>query len=402
MSFFTVFPVWGQIGAEWTRIEIGSKYPVEEMLLVDNNIFAAFYGEGIRVSSYPFEEWSLLEINDDYYTDFVALTHDKGNTLFAATLRGDLYAFDLGDNRQSNVSILPVSGYFENIYDIFYSDYFNRLFIGTNRGLFEYDFYSKTITSVMVDEKEYNSPIFTISELGDGIIAAGGRGHLLVHFENRKWRTTPIFTDNDILSLDTLGGVCFASTGGDHILFSEFGSGLTEWGRIKDRMSTTVIYDLLAINGVIYKATNGKGVFVNHSLDNKGIEKEEVKSMVVTGGEIFVGTRLNGIFRKETGYDKEDLHSVEIENLISLEGEKLIIDIFPNPASSFVKIDFDGNLKGVSKDIVLLNSEGKVVLERPNFLDDEIEIELSEFTRGVYSLVVNSFSNMLVRKIVIQ
>jgi len=73
--------------------------------------------------------------------------------------------------------------------------------------------------------------------------------------------------------------------------------------------------------------------------------------------------------------------------------------IVPNPAMDYVKINFSPGMK--QKTIVLANAMGEIVLEKHNIDGDELELDVSDFSNGIYFMKTFCGSRMSTHKIII-
>lgn len=95
--------------------------------------------------------------------------------------------------------------------------------------------------------------------------------------------------------------------------------------------------------------------------------------------------------------DTSDCNSVTINNSgINGNSNKNIIEVYPNPASSFLTIE---NLENSSiLGLIIMDVSGKIVLEEPNYYNKNINIE--GLDNGVYFLQVNTTLGISVKKFV--
>jgi len=79
------------------------------------------------------------------------------------------------------------------------------------------------------------------------------------------------------------------------------------------------------------------------------------------------------------------------------------MSVFPNPASDYLKIQFEGFNSDVV-DVDVLDNSGRIILQlQPNILNNpEHTLSTSGFQSGVYLIRVNSSQSMLVQRVVIR
>jgi hypothetical protein len=81
------------------------------------------------------------------------------------------------------------------------------------------------------------------------------------------------------------------------------------------------------------------------------------------------------------------------------ELKDLISGIVPNPATEHVKINFSPGTK--QKSIVLVNAMGEIILEKNSIDGDELILDVSDFSNGIYFLKAGSGSQTSTHKIII-
>jgi len=88
--------------------------------------------------------------------------------------------------------------------------------------------------------------------------------------------------------------------------------------------------------------------------------------------------------------------NTEIENV---NEEALQTTIFPNPANDFVSIDF-GNLYS-AKEITLIDVQGRIIVQKQTS-DNNLNLNISEFQKGVYFIKISTTDNILIKKFIIE
>ena len=77
------------------------------------------------------------------------------------------------------------------------------------------------------------------------------------------------------------------------------------------------------------------------------------------------------------------------------EGAERIIKLYPNPATSYITFDLQkANDKGFS--IQVYNFLGKKMYENLNVTSEKINVDLTEFNRGVYIYHLRDLSGKLI------
>ncbi|MEO7989079.1 MAG: T9SS type A sorting domain-containing protein [Chryseolinea sp.] len=95
----------------------------------------------------------------------------------------------------------------------------------------------------------------------------------------------------------------------------------------------------------------------------------------------------SGTFRKDLGYlfYTKDIEIPGLDIILGASEEELSLNIYPNPAKDFLKIEGDGPK---SKTIKLLSVNGQLILEKKNFKEDTLD--LRGVPPGVYVLQIGS------------
>lgn len=77
--------------------------------------------------------------------------------------------------------------------------------------------------------------------------------------------------------------------------------------------------------------------------------------------------------------------------------DSINIDIYPNPTSGVIQVDLNENTSGK---IELYSFEGKLVFSKELNQDNQVTIDLSGFSKGVYLAKVNTNNKVVVKKII--
>lgn len=93
-----------------------------------------------------------------------------------------------------------------------------------------------------------------------------------------------------------------------------------------------------------------------------------------------------------------DTVSVGIDNSIGLDDE---FSVFPNPASDFVTIVFNGDLS-LHVTLQLLDVTGKTIMEKSLENERTIQLPVNNLSAGMYQVMITSGNNRYMKKIVVR
>lgn len=188
--------------------------------------------------------------------------------------------------------------------------------------------------------------------------------------------------------------------------------------------SLTVVFNKTVSKGAgvitVFDASDDSEVFkigVNHprvSVDEDGMSinlrrKElpasrsyyvQMSSGVVTSGsEAYVGIADKTTWNFGTFVDTPSVPvqvDVTQENLTKNESSQLEINVYPNPASKEITIDLTG--LGNKPALRLMRVDGTVMLSKSDITSTTVKVDVSNYTTGVYLVLVQSQDGRLTRK----
>lgn len=79
-----------------------------------------------------------------------------------------------------------------------------------------------------------------------------------------------------------------------------------------------------------------------------------------------------------------------------LQHDELIFDVFPNPASEFIIVDFGNKFYNLSS-IKVVSKLGQVIFQNDSILHNTLEIDVSYLPEGVYFIIIGSSSKKFVK-----
>ncbi|MCK4664455.1 MAG: T9SS type A sorting domain-containing protein, partial [Bacteroidales bacterium] len=89
-----------------------------------------------------------------------------------------------------------------------------------------------------------------------------------------------------------------------------------------------------------------------------------------------------------------------VTGIWSVDNEKFNIKIYPNPATNTINIVFeDKSYKDIN--VSLLNTQGQVVsvIEKDKLVSDNLQLDLSECSNGIYYLYIQTDKGAIIRKV---
>jgi len=97
-------------------------------------------------------------------------------------------------------------------------------------------------------------------------------------------------------------------------------------------------------------------------------------------------------------YTTNGLSGIALKTGFEEFNNKVEVNVFPNPASHFLNIDFGGNVEG-SFEVIVINSIGMNVYAA--MLDSSTRLDVSDWTDGFYFIRITNSHNTITKKIVI-
>jgi len=120
-----------------------------------------------------------------------------------------------------------------------------------------------------------------------------------------------------------------------------------------------------------------------------------VYTLYTNGAYTIVYTDENGCFSSSDAINA----TIEIINVSIEEKQKeLVLNIYPNPTVEIINIESNDNID----EIVITDLNGKIVYLESNIQQKLIQINLSELTRGIYLIRINSGDTYNLKKIIKQ
>ena len=164
-------------------------------------------------------------------------------------------------------------------------------------------------------------------------------------------------------------------------------------------MSSGITFDLLtADDGSLFKASNINGVYTDAQVNSFGIENKSVISLCEFDGDIYAGTRSDGIFiLSDTNASLGGNSSSEGQKSEPVLNE---ITVRPNPAKDEIFIDLFSTEKDTEKLVEVVNAAGDRVIVRKT-RKSSLRIDLRDISAGTYLVVVSSDNSRITKKIIV-
>jgi hypothetical protein len=153
------------------------------------------------------------------------------------------------------------------------------------------------------------------------------------------------------------------------------------------------------MSSYIYLYVDGKEVSDLHASCSKPIGT----GMVVADFEIISGiSKYNGPLCEYVPEETKPHHkSAEITIGIPVPQNSLSVQMYPNPSSGLVNLDF-GTTKVESAEIIVMSIAGQEVFRRKYKELGKIQFDLSEHISGVYMVIMKTDNNRIVRKLILR
>ena len=169
---------------------------------------------------------------------------------------------------------------------------------------------------------------------------------------------------------------------------------------------------------------NTSGVYTSQTLNLNGCTHTITTTLTVAtssfasdtieicGNETY--TLLNGDVVDEAGeynvnvanvFDCDSIVTVYVSKCIAsgITGEEgnAVASIFPNPSNSFINVSFNTEVVNNKLDVKVMNALGQEIALFENILETSLIINVSNYSNGMYYLVVNDNLNTSIRKFIV-
>jgi photosystem II stability/assembly factor-like uncharacterized protein len=311
----------------------------------------------------------------------------SGNNIFTGTFfDGVFFSADKGENWVQKSNGLPY--WVNNVYDTIFLETIraitisgNYIFVGTNKGIFVSsnngdNWFPKNNGLPKFDSLKEDVLSFAVS--GNDIYASTRYGVYITTDNGNNW--TPKNQGMGNLTVFSLAiNVNNIYAGTEIGLFLSTNNG-DDWKNIG--FQDTAIVAILINGNYIFASGNGFSWSTDNgnswTAKNSGLTYLGIRPMIINGDYIFAGTNEAGIFRAK-------LSDLGITDVKETE-QKKDVNIYPNPASSEVKLKFEStNISKIQISIFdLLGKEVFSSLEDCNIGTNEKVIDCRSLGTGYY------------------
>jgi len=357
-------------------------YAIEfnSIVISNNRIITSTPGPGIQISDDGGQNWQTSN-KGLFNHKTLCIMKTLNGTLLVGTDSSHIFrSTDNGDNWTSNT----LGG-----------QYFNQILIDSTGNL--YTSYDNNYFKSNDDGITWDS---TSNITGSLIIKPNG---------TRYWLNKQIYksTDNGInwLPYDTLPDSLISSiainTNDDIFLVTTNGTIMyktnnKEWASINNGLkSNQKITKVISYDNIVIAYSNSE-IFYTKDFGNNWVADTvlgnfPISCFTIDGNDIYLGTRVGGIFKKNFSYLSID-EKPSKNNLLA---------IYPNPATDLINVEFNDNL--IPTSIVITNLLGFEMksINFNNITGNEIEFDTRDLTEGIYFCRLQEGNQIEVRKFVV-
>ena len=278
-------------GATWTVMNNGlTDNSIHALAVSGNNIFAGTNGGGVFLSTNNGASWTAM--NSGLYETHIWSLVVSGTNLFAGSF---LYFGGVFLSTDNGTSWTPVNSGLSNtdVQSLAVSS--TNIFAGTDDGIFISA--NNSISWTQANTGLTNSQVWALAQSG-GILFAGtqdGGGVLLSTDHGTSWTAASYGMDGYVMSLAISGSNLFAGTNGGGVDLST-NNGAT-WSQVF--YAVPYVMSLAISDGNIFAGTSG-GVYLSTNNGeswtamNTGLTSYSIRSLVISGNNIFAGTDNGG------------------------------------------------------------------------------------------------------------
>jgi hypothetical protein len=352
-------------GSTWTTLNNGLPYGPSVLTINGSNIYAGIWGDGFYLSTNNGTNWT--QMNNGMTDNLINAIATIGNNIFVATELGGLF---LSTNNGSNWTGIntgispsnPVKAFAIDGSNIFAGTDGAGVYLSTNNGT----------TWQLINEGLTDDNILALAIHGDTIFAG--------------LRYAGVWKRSISELLQTSCSAQFTMTPDPFILHhyyaENFASGVQPLSYLWSWDDG--IFDTIALPSHTYSSTGYYNICLTIT-DNVGCTSTFCDSS-------YLDKSTNSILTVDVvppGY----LGINESHNLP-------VISIFPNPSNGLINIAFAESTK--DNKIEVLNSLGQLVFTKDISKQSTTIIDLTNHTKGIYFIKVQSGNGVIVRKVVIE
>jgi photosystem II stability/assembly factor-like uncharacterized protein len=367
--------------AQWVNISNGlGAARIYSVAVNGNNLIAGTEGKGVYLSKDLGNNWESIGLSS-FIIGCVAF---NGNTILAGT--EGLGIFISSDNGKNWNNPLPF--YMINCITLGNS----KIFAGSFNGLY----FSTDNGTNWTKSNKMNSSIGNIITIGNTVIASTAVGIYISTDNGDNWvKNTGGLDGGEYFALAKGDNKIYTSSGGKIFVSIDNGSSWTKKSDVKADM----IFTLSALGNHVFAGTLRENVFLSTDNGNNWVKKDNgltgrtVKSLVISGENIFAGTDA-GVFRAKLS----DMISTDVSGN---QDKDIKFLISPNPSQDFIDISIindDYNFLNHSSTLQIFNTLGECVMTEsihPMSLSHRMNVE--HLPVGLYFVRVSNQTAMFVK-----
>jgi hypothetical protein len=371
LLLFLVAPV----NAQWTQMNSGlTTNTVWSMISQGSNTYAGTDGTGVSVSGNNGNTWSAT--NSGIGSNYITAMASNGSTIFAGDNGGCIYvSTNSGASWSHACNGLPGSGY---VYSLFMSG--STLYAGINQ--YVWMSANNGANWTVLNTSVASSDVVSLAVRGSYIYAGTSADGIFVSANSgTTWAAanSGLPAGIAINGLDTLASNLFAGTAGFGVYMSS-NNGAT-WSAVNTGLTNASVFSLCVSGNSLFASTS-TSIFVTSNNGGSwtsvgtGIPSGTiVYSFVANPTYLFAGTWAGGVYRRPL--------SEMIAGIRENTGNRINLNIYPNPASSIVTMEMSGLEKSTSS-LLIFDLLGKQVWSKKDFNAGKLTVDVSDLSEGIY------------------
>jgi len=372
------------VNAQWQFAGMGGK-SIHCFTARGTTIFSGTTGNGVFYSENTDTIW--VAVDSGLTAPYINAMATCGNNVFAGTGDGvflltnsdsSWVAVDSGLTSH-NISAMTVIG--SNIYAGCF-----QLFLSTNNGT-NWTLNSTDNFDYLTALASNGSDLFAVSEWQSG---SGGLSGVFKKASGDSTFTEILnfFAAKKLAVSDSNIFVC----GYSNIIYKSNDGGTTWITETTDHSAGYYnVYSILINDTNVFVGLNNGKVFLSSFHDtswtdiSNGLPNEPISALLVSGSYLYAGTGYHsGVWKRSLS---EIMGITELDKLND-------IDIYPNPATDLLYIEFSPN-----SEIQILNIEGQIIKNLIS-AENNTTFDISAFARGMYFVKVKNENGIAVKKLV--
>jgi photosystem II stability/assembly factor-like uncharacterized protein len=347
-----------------------------------NRILAGTAPDGISYSDDGGATWSA-----SYYTlcPSVLFIYKSSTKLFAGT--GGAGGLNFSTNNGQSWSL--IGGPFNNAIMKGMTELGTKLFVCGSIGVYKS---SDGISWTSSNSGLTNTYVNDIIAMGSDLYAATNNGIFISSDSGSTWNDINNGMNSIAYTFMVNGNELFAGTGDGVYVTSNQGLNWTQ--KANGMNGFKIIYDLAMNGSVIIAGTFITGVYISFDngdtwvLANDGLTNQNVRSVCVSGTDVFIGTVGGGVWKRS------------FDNLTSLEpvtDEIQDLQVYPNPTISKITVSTNGKIPFNQLKIYSMNGQ-LVFPSLQEFYTSTIDV--ASLPKGIY-IVEGTCNQKALRKMLV-